>query len=441
MRVRTRGWAAPALAGLIALLLSLAFVRTGAWSVFDEVTHFDYVVTIAEDGRLPKVNAPLGQTALQEAVCAKAPGFGTLASACGADAIDPGLTPYRGQSTATGYLPLYYAVTGAGAWIVHALPGDASWLTSARVIGSVYLAIAAMLIVGIARRLGASTATAMAAGVLGAAMPMTLLQFSTVNNDALAVVLSLAAVWLFLRLDPSRPVRRSLWAFGIALLGMLVKETAVIGVAAVTLLSLRDVVVAAPPRARGIARVLVSALLAVLIPWALRSFAYPAIVGSIRDNGLQNEAIIASQGTPPFNLVAGNALQAAITALQIPEGVLAGVWFSVAAQLMWLVAIGMCVAMVLRTERLRQWSADRRLLSALVVVMIPLFTLAFLLMLRIGGLPPFFQPRYLLPTVLLAIPVAFAWIRPAWGRALLVIALAYAGVVGIALLTAPTWTG
>ena len=73
--------------------------------------------------------------------------------------------------------------------------------------------------------------------------------------------------------------------------------------------------------------------------------------------------------------------------------------------------------------------------------MIPLFTLAFLLMLRIGGLPPFFQPRYLLPTVLLAIPVAFAWIRPAWGRALLVIALAYAGVVGIALLTAPTWTG
>lgn len=436
-----RRWLAPGLAGLIALLLSLAFVRTGTWSVFDEVTHFDYVVTIAEDGRLPMVNAALGQTALQEAVCAKAPGFGTLASACGADAIDPSLTPYRGQSTATGYLPLYYAVTGAGAWIVHALPGDASWLTSARVVGSIYLAIAAMLVVGIARRLGASTATAMAAGVLAAAMPMTLLQFSTVNNDALAVVLSLAAVWLFLRLDPDRPARRSLWAFGVALLGMLVKETAVIGVLAVAVLSLRDVMTSPAPRGRGVLRVAVSAVLAVLIPWSLRSFAYPAIVGSIQDNGLQNAAIIASQGTPPINLVAGNALQSAITALQIPEGVLAGVWFSVAAQAMWLISIGICVAMILRTSRRRQWAVDRRLLAAVVVVMIPLFTVAFLLMLGVGGLPPFFQPRYLLPTVLLAIPVAFAWIRPAWGRALLVVALAYAGTVGIALLTAPAWTG
>ena len=97
--------------------------------------------------------------------------------------------------------------------------------------------------------------------------------------------------------------------------------------------------------------------------------------------------------------------------------------------------------MILRTERRRQWVADRRLLSAVVVVTIPLFTIGFLALIRLAGGPPFFQPRYLLPTVLLAIPVAFAWIRPAWGRALLVAALAYAGVVGIALLTAPTWTG
>ena len=441
MRVRTRGWAAPALAGLIALLLSLAFVRTGAWSVFDEVPHFDYVVTIAQDGRLPEVNATLGQTALQEAVCAKAPGFGVFASACGADVIDPSLMPYRGQNTATGYLPLYYAVTGAGTWLVHTLAGDASWITSARVVGSAYLAIAAMLIFGIARRLGASTATAVAAGVLAAAMPMTLLQFSTVNNDALAVVFALAAVWLFLRLDPSRPVRRSLWAFAVALLGMLVKETAVIGVLAITILSLRDVLTGPRSRVRGSVLVLVSAGVVVVSPWVLRLLVYPRIVGSVPDNGLQNTAIVAAQGTPPINLVAGNALQSAITALQAPDGVLAGVWFSVIAQFLWIIAIGVPVAMILRTERRRQWVADRRLLSAVVVVTIPLFTIGFLALIRLAGGPPFFQPRYLLPTVLLAIPVAFAWIRPAWGRALLVAALAYAGVVGIALLTAPTWTG
>lgn len=428
-------------AGLIALLLSLGFVRTGAWSIFDEYTHFDYVVKIAEEQRLPKVNDVLGQTTLAEAVCAKAPGFGVIASACGADAIDPGLTPYRGQSTATGYLPTYYVPTAIGAWIVHSLPGDASWITSARVVGSVYLALAAVLIVGIARRLGASTLVAVSAAILAAAMPMTLLQFSTVNNDALAVVFSLAAVYAFLRLRPSSMVRRSLVAFGIAMLGMLVKEIAVVGVIAVTALSLRDVLVAGGARARGTLRVLGCAVLAVLLPWALRSLAYPRIVGFNTDNGLQNEAIVTSQGTPPINLVAGNALQASISAFQIPQGVLAGVWFSVAAQLLLLIAIGVPIAMLLRVQRRAQWLGDRRLLSAVVVLTIPLFTLGFLLMLRLGGLPPFFQPRYLLPTVLLAVPVAFAWVRPAWGRALLAVSVIFAGIVGVALLTAPDWTG
>lgn len=441
MRTSSRQWIAPALAGLIALVLSLSFVRTGAWSVFDEYTHFDYVVKIAEDGHLPKVNDVLGQTALHEAVCAKAPGFGVLSAACDADAVDPSLTPYRGQSTATGYLPTYYAVTALGTRIVEALPGNASWLTSARVVGSVYLAIAAMLIVGIARRLGASDALAVSAGVLAAAMPMTLLQFSTVNNDALAVVFSLAAVYSFLRMSASTPARRSIVAFGFALLGMLVKEIAVIGVVAVTVLSLRDVLQGARSRGSGVARVVASAFLAVFIPWVLRSLAYPQVVGVIPDNGLQNQAIVNAQGTPPINLVAGNALQASVTALQAPDGVLAGVWFAVAAQLLMLVAIGMCIAMVLRANRRSQLLTTHRLLSVVVVVMIPVFTIGFLAFLRVTGLPPFFQPRYLLPTVLLAVPIAFAWIRPAWGRAMLVIALVFAGIVGFALATAPQWMG
>ena len=439
--MRARTWWAPAAAGLIALLLSLAFIRTGSWSIFDEVTHFDYVVKIAEDRRLPKVNDVLGQTALKEAVCAKAPGFAALAPACGADAVDPSLTPYRGQSTATGYLPFSYAFTGAGAWILHSLPGDASWLTSARLVGALYLAIVAMLIVAVSRRLGASTPTALSAGILAASMPMVLLQFSTVNNDAMAVLCSLGAVWVYLRLRGSPMAQRSLCAFAVATLGMLVKETAVVGVLAVAVLSMRDVVVNPPPRALGVARVIGSAVIAVLIPWVLRTAIYPVVVGANPDNGLQNAAIIAAQGQPPANLVAGNAFLSAITALQIPEGVLAGVWFAVAAQALWILATGIPVAMVLRTGHRSQWRSDRRLLSALTLVTVPAFTFGFLLMLQVTRLPAFFQPRYLLPTIVMAIPVAFAWIRPAWGRAVLVLAGGFAGSVGIALLIAPTWTG
>lgn len=57
--------------------------------------------------------------------------------------------------------------------MLHALPFGLSWLTAARLMGAVYLAIAAMLVV--------------------VSMPMTLQQFSTVNNDSLGVVLALAA--------------------------------------------------------------------------------------------------------------------------------------------------------------------------------------------------------------------------------------------------------
>ena len=75
-----RRWAAPAAAGLVGFTLSVVFIRTGTWSVFDEYTHFDYVARIAVESRLPMVNDLLGQTALQAAVCERAPGFGALAS-------------------------------------------------------------------------------------------------------------------------------------------------------------------------------------------------------------------------------------------------------------------------------------------------------------------------------------------------------------------------
>ncbi len=442
MTRRASGLVAPLAAGLVAFVLSILFIATGTWSVYDEYTHFDYVVRVAEDFALPPVNDQLSQTALQTAVCDKAPGFGRLNSACGADFIDPNLTPYGGQSTATGYLPTYYVVTGLGASALHALPVGLDWLAAARIMGAVYLAIAAMLIVGIARRLGASSLVAWAVAVAAACAPLVLLQFSTVNNDALAVVLSLASVYAFLALRDRSAVTRSLVAFGLAFVAMTVKETAFIAVLAVAVLSLRDVLLGdRSARWGGIARVLASAAVVVVGVTALRSFVYPLLVGERPDNGLQAQSIVDAQGTPPINLVAGNALRTVPTVFDVPAGVLAGVWFGVAATVLVLLALGLPLAGLLRIDRRVQWTRDRQLLGASVLIGIPLFVAGFLLLLRVQDLPPFFQPRYLLPLMVLALAVAAAWVKRPWGWALAPAAGALALTTAVALISSPPWAG
>ncbi|MCX6431873.1 MAG: DUF2142 domain-containing protein, partial [Actinobacteria bacterium] len=317
-----------------------------------------------------------------------------------------------------------------------------TWLTAARVMGAFYLAIVALLVVGIARRLGASSLIAFAAAVVVTAMPMMLLQFSTINNDSLAVLLSLAAVYTFLRMKDSAPVTRSLVAFGFAFAAMTVKETALISVLAVVVLSMRDVVVGEHSRRwLRVTRVVVSAGVVVAAAGLLRMVVYPMLVGSLPDNGLQSASIVDSQGTPPFNLVAGNALRQASSVFEVPDGVLVGVWFSVAAQVVVLVALGLPLAAILRTTSIHEWASRRRLLGASVLLGIPVFILGFLLLLLVSGLPAFFQPRYLLPVIVLAVAVAAAYVKPPWWRLATPVALIFAVSVGVTLLASPHWAG
>ena len=435
-------WAGPAAAGLIAIALSLAFIRTGTWSEFDEYTHFDYVVKVGEGLRLPPVNDLLGQTAIQTAVCKAAPGFGVFAQACGAAIIDPTRMPYAGASTATGYLPTYYLATGLGARLIEALPGDASWLDSARLMGALYLALAAVLVVAIARRLGASSLVAVSAGVAMAAMPMVLQQFSTVNNDSLAVALSLAAVYAYLRMNESTWVRRTTVAFGLSFLALTVKETAIISVAAVAALSLSDrLAFEAKGRWTTIARTGLASGIVIAAAAIMRYVAYPAMVGRVAENGLQEKAIIALQGTPPVNLVAGNALSASMSAFEVPQGTLGGVWFTVAAQAMALAALGLPLAALLRVSARRELRSPRATLALVVVCAVPVFIIGFLASLRLLAVPPLFQPRYLLPIMVLGIAVAAAHISRPWWRLTLPVSVGFAGLVFISLSVSPHWAG
>lgn len=437
--MRARPWIAPLSVAAITLLLGLTFVRTGTWSVFDEYTHFDYVSRVSEF-TLPPVNDSLGQTALQTAVCESAPGFGTLTNLCGAAFIDPRLAPYDGQSTATSYLPTYYVATGLGARALSAAGLDL--IDGARLVGVLYLVVAALLVMGIARRLGARRVIAAAAGIATASMPIVLMQFGTVNNDALAVVFSLAAVYVYLALARRPLVMRAGIAFALSLVGMTVKETALIGVVAVFALVVRDIVTATDVRRlKATVIALAAALASIAVPGILRNVVYPMVVGRLPDNGLQTAEILRLQGTPPINLVAGNALLANITVFQVPEGVLAGVWFSVAAQVLALVAIGLPLAAILSRGALAEFGEQRVTMAIAVIVMLPLFVLAFLALVRVQGLPPFFQPRYLLPIAVLGVPVAASFMHRRWGPAVLAVSVAYAMVVFSALIAAPPWTG
>lgn len=439
MELKPRTWLAPGAAALVALILSLLVVSTGTWSVFDEYTHFDYVVKVGDDLALPPVNDLLGQQAMRAAVCDSAPGFGALSPSCAAEILDTTRGPYGGQSTATGYLPTYYVATGLGARALVALPGDLSWLHASRIMGSIYLAIAAMLLVGVARRLGASSWISFGFALIASSMPMVLLQFSTVNNDQLAVVLGLAAVYSFLALRSYS--RRLQWpvAFGLSLLAMTVKETALVAVVAVLALAVASV--ARPWRWSPVLLALVAAGVAVVVPFAIRSFAYPVIVGVITDNGMQNDAITAAQGTPPINLVFANALRLIAVVFEVPETFLAGAWFGVAAMIAALLAFGLPLAAVLRVARPVGLLVPKVVLAVCVVVFPVLFIAGFLLLLRATGLPLFFQARYLLPVALLGLAVAAAFVRPWWARVLVPVAGAFVVTVGIAAATAPSWTG
>jgi len=433
------------IAGAVALVLSWLFVRTGTWSLFDEYAHLDYALKVGMNLALPPVNDLLGQEAMRAAVCDQAPGFAALAPACTAPVIDVSLGPYGGQNTATGYLPTSYLLTGIGARGLVALPGDLSWVHAARLIGSLTLAGTAALIVALGRRLGADPWVSAGLAILACSMPMVLLQFSTVNNDGLAVALTLAAVTVALGSDSTRAPSEVPWrwmtAFALAALAISAKETALIAVVAVLVLALREASRQHGGRLRRLVLAFGLATAAFAGPVLARQLAYPALVGVRPDNGRQRDAIVALQGDPSLPDVLANALQQVPSVFAVPQAPLAGPWFTVAALVVALLAFGLPLAMVLRTWQRSGWLAPRVLLAVTVLAFPAAFIAFFLLVLQVGGGPLFFQPRYLLPVVILAIAVAASAVRPGWRNVLLPAALGYATIVGVVLATSPAWAG
>jgi hypothetical protein len=408
--------------------LSLLFLaRTDTLNPLDEHTHFDYMVKIAEDFDLPPINDQLGQTSLSTWSCDTAPAFASLN--CGASAQDPASAPWAGWSSATGYLPTYYATTGVGAALVHSIMGG-SWLDATRLASSLWLALLAGMLVGVARRLGATDSGAAAAGILVGAMPLLVVQGTSLNNDVAAAALAVTSVWAWLRLSGSRTVRRLAVSGLVALLALTTKETALLALFVVCFLELSQQFQARDPeRSRdrwAFLWIPAAFAAAVLVGFGMLKVLDPVVRGVTASKGpqLMKDALLAAK-PQDWQVAAADAYSGLYRALQspIPSAVVTP-WTQGVAMLVIVVGMGGLVFAVSRTTcpwRESQANVVRQATLTFTVLFPPILMTAIALQ----GWPVFFESRYLLPAAAIAVVLLAPGASKAWSRAGLVGALGF----------------
>lgn len=413
------------------MVLVLGFVRV--WKApgtpFDEHTHFDYVVKIAQNLRLPPMSDLLGQTALQAWACTDAPAFAGLE--CGAAVQNPSNAPWQGLSTATGYMPWYYVMTGLATRAVHDLPEDASWLEAARAVSVGWLGLLALLVTSIVRRLGGNNILAFSTALILCTMPLVLMQGAAVNPDVPATALALSAVWIWLATSNWTPSLRLVSAGSVGLIAVMAKESAVAGLLVVAFLEAgaRGRAYLADSRERERQREPRPATTSV---WrsALPSVAMLVFLGvtymvlrlkvmpSLRESGVDLPGAIPAEESVDLSGWVKEATLYALESLAVsPEGVLGGEWFRLPPTILAFCAIGGVVFAILRSPT--PWRAT--LLESVAQgtgLYLLLFPALMLLFLDWQGNYLFFQPRYVLPGMALAVIAFFAGARWGWSLVL-----------------------
>lgn len=426
--------AVPLVVSVLVWSLSILYLaRTDTFNPLDEYTHFDYVVKIADDLDLPPINDQLGQTALSIWACDTAPEFAGLE--CGADAQDPKRSLWAGWSSATGYLPTYYVITGAGAGLAHSVLGD-SWLDSARLASSLWLALLAGMIVGVARKLGASDAGAAASGILVGAMPLIVVQGTSLNNDVAAAALAVASVWVWLRLSSAGTVRRLVLTGSVTLLALTTKETALVALFVVCLLELSHQHLARgqEKKQNRLVWLWVPAAFAasVVVCFGVLKALDPVVRGVTPSNGPQLMKDALRAGKPQdWQVVLTDAYSSVGKALQSPIAAPAATpWTQGVAALVLVAAIGGLVFAVSRTTwpwRESRANVVRQATLAFTVLFPPIFIGSVALM----GWPIFYEARYLLPAAVMAVLLLAPGAGRSWSRAGLVGALGFFLLVAV----------
>lgn len=200
-------WRHRALTLLVFLVSSAAVVLPGALgdsrvSVFDEVTHADWVAALT-NGDLVRRGDTIDPDLLVEWAC-RGWAYETGLPACAEVTADPASTPAasfpaRGLNYNAFHPPGYYVPTAVGAALGRAIVPTTDLVTSARVMGVGWSVLAMVGVYAVARELGARVSVARAAGVTVVGFPLVAHLLSIVNNDAAVLAVGALVTWVGLR--------------------------------------------------------------------------------------------------------------------------------------------------------------------------------------------------------------------------------------------------
>ncbi len=216
--------------------LAAAYLRLDVTNPFDEHAHLDYLLVIADQGRIPDTSATLTQETLREFAC-RGQAFAGLE--CGAPVQDPTRAPFSGESYQTVYPPTYYLLTAVPTRVLHTAVPGISWLDAGRLASTLWLVSGAALASVLALRLRATVPAALAAGVGLGGTPLMLSQGAALSSDVAAVTMSFATVLVWLALTKVPTATRLGITGYISVLALTLKPTALAAVIVVAVLEQR----------------------------------------------------------------------------------------------------------------------------------------------------------------------------------------------------------
>ncbi|HEY0248879.1 MAG TPA: hypothetical protein VGC45_11525 [Gryllotalpicola sp.] len=184
------------------VLVLAAVVTVGAYvhfhspaaSPIDEWVYMDYLFKMPQHW-IVHTGDLVGQQAREIDACYGVRNYGTAKVPCGGDYSNLAAFPYSGKTSAGSYLPFYFGITWAIGAAAHAVTGMtlvAGW----RLAGAFWLALALVLFVVVARRLGVHDVVTLALGLGFIASPYALTTYTFISTDAPCAAITLALLLL-----------------------------------------------------------------------------------------------------------------------------------------------------------------------------------------------------------------------------------------------------
>lgn len=183
-----RWWAAVAvlLTVLSVAVVASQVVQRGPLGLYDEWTFLD-AVDKADRGGVAQRGELVDPYALHISSCRGSSTEPSVGSPCGGP-LDPTVYPQRGVTSADIHPPTYFVLTAAGASLVQVTTPVDELVDAARATGAVWAAAGLLLVVLLARRLGARPGWAVLAALACLAVPLVRTSSTHVTPDATALV-------------------------------------------------------------------------------------------------------------------------------------------------------------------------------------------------------------------------------------------------------------